>query len=57
MIENEETPIGFTMELAMHSDALERFASLPESKQQSIIEGARKIETRSQMRHYVESIF
>lgn len=57
MINNEELPIGFTMELAQHSEVMARFASLPETRQQSIIEGARDIQSRTEMRHYVESIF
>ena len=32
MIDNSEMPIGFTMELAQHSDILTRFAELPESR-------------------------
>lgn len=57
MIDNEELPIGFTMELAQHSEVLARFAALPESRQRSIVEGSREIQSRSEMRHYVESIF
>lgn len=41
MIDNRELPIGFTMELAQHSDILNKFAQLPESEQKSIIHGAR----------------
>lgn len=57
MIDNEELPIGFTMELAKHSDVLNYYAHLPEQEQRTIIEKARDIQTRSEMRHYVESIF
>ena len=57
MINNEELPIGFTMELAMHSDTLNRFANLPKTEQQTIVDGARKVSSREEMRNYVESIF
>lgn len=57
MINNEELPIGFTMELAMHSDVLNRFANLPETEKQSVIEGARRITSHNAMRDYVESMF
>lgn len=57
MIDNEELPIGFTMELAMHSDVLNRFAKLPKPEQKNVIEGARNIKSRDEMRSYVESIF
>jgi len=57
MIENNELPIGFTMELAQHSDILNRFASLPEAQRDAIVDGARSIESRQEMRNYVESMF
>lgn len=57
MINNEELPIGFTMELAQHSDILNRFSQLPKQEQESVIDGARNINSRNEMRNYVESIF
>lgn len=57
MINNDELPIGFTMELALHSDALNKFARLPKEKQDSITNGARQVQSREEMRNYVESIF
>ena len=57
MIDNQELPIGFTMELAQHSDILNRFASLPQSQQDSIVNGARDISSKNEMRNYVENMF
>lgn len=57
MIDNEELPIGFTMELAQHSDILNRFSQLSKQEQESVIQGARNINSRNDMRNYVESIF
>ena len=57
MIDNQELPIGFTMELAQHSDILNQFAKLPEAKQNNIINGARDIASRNEMRNYVENMF
>lgn len=57
MIKNEELPIGFTMELAQHSDILNRFAQLPKQEQESIVDGARQVQSRDEMRNYVESMF
>lgn len=57
MIQNEELPIGFTMELAMHSDALNRFAGLPKAEQDRIVNRARTVESREEMRNYVENMF
>lgn len=57
MIDNSELPIGFTMELAKHSDVLARFSQLPEEQRNRIINGSRNIESRNEMRNYVESMF
>lgn len=56
MINNEELPIGFTMELAQHSDALVRFSGMTKDDQQKIISQARNAASREEMRHPVESI-
>ncbi len=56
IIHNEELPIGFTMELAMHSDVLNRFASLAKERRDAIVEGARQVKSKEEMRSYVESI-
>ena len=56
MINNEELPIGFTMELAKHSDALIRFSGMTKDDQQKIISQARNATSREEMRHLVESI-
>ncbi len=57
MIDNQELPIGFTMELAQHSDILNQFAQLPKTQQDFIVEGARKMKSHDQMRNYVENMF
>lgn len=56
MIDNHELSIGFTMELAQHSDILNEFAQLPESKQKAIVDGAREVKSRSEVRSYVENL-
>ena len=56
MINNEELPIGFTMELAKHSDALIRFSGMTKDEQHEIIVQARNASSREEMRHLVESI-
>lgn len=57
MIDNQELPIGFTMELAEHSDILNRFASLSKEEQDALTKGARQVHSREEMRAYVESMF
>lgn len=56
MINNEELPIGFTMELAQHSDILNLFSKLDEASKQEFIDRAREIKNRDEMRSYVESL-
>lgn len=57
LIDNRELPIGFTMELAMHSDILNRFSHLSKQEQDSVIQGARQVTSHNEMRNYVESMF
>lgn len=57
MIDNQELPIGFTMELAQHSDLLNHFASLPKQEQNRLANGARTVNSRNEMRNYVETMF
>ena len=54
MIRNEELPIGFTMELALHSEALNRFAKLSTEEQDRLVDGAREVHSREEMQKYVE---
>ena len=55
-IDNDELPIGFTMELALHSDILNKFAHMDKARQEQVVNGARSVQSRDQMRNYVESI-
>ena len=55
-IDNEELPIGFTMELAQHSDVLNQFSQLSKTEQQSIVDKARSVQSHNEMRHFVESL-
>lgn len=57
MIDNQDLPIGFMMELAEHPDVLNQFAKLQEEEQTPIIDGARNVSSRGEMRSYVENIF
>lgn len=57
MIENEKLPIGFTMALAQRSDVLNQFAKLPKEEQNKIVEGAKQVNSKNEMRSYVENMF
>lgn len=49
-------PLGFGMALAQNTKAMESFAALPESKRQSLIDGAHHVASKQEMRRYVQSI-
>lgn len=57
MINNQELPIGFTMELAQNSDSLNKFSQLPKVEQESIVNGAKEVKSRDEMRNYVNNMF
>lgn len=54
---NEDIPIGFTMELAQHENALSAFSSLTNEQQRQVIDEAKNMKTRQEMRNYVENQF
>lgn len=55
-MENYEMPIGLGMALAMNPEAMQKFASLPDSKKLDIINGTHAISSKEEMRRYVENI-
>lgn len=55
-MENQELPIGLGMALAMNPVAMEKFAALPESKKQEIINGTHAVSSKAEMHRYVEYI-
>lgn len=57
LINNRELPIGFTMELAQHSDSLIHFSKLSKEEQDAVIEGAKQAHSHEDMRNYVENLF
>lgn len=55
-MEPNELPLGFGMALAQHPEAMERFAGLPESERQAIIDGVHAVHSKQEMRAYVERL-
>lgn len=51
-----ELPLGFGMALAQKPEALERFARLPESRKQEIINGTHSVTSKAEMRRYVDRV-
>lgn len=56
-MKDEELPIGFSMELAKHLDALNRFSNLSDSEKKSVIERAKQVKSKEEMRSFVMSGF
>lgn len=56
-MKKRDLPIGFTMELAQHADILIRFSHLSAEEQNAIINGAKNVTSREEMREYVENMF
>lgn len=57
MIERDELPIGFTMELAMNPEAMKRFSGLSLPEQEQVVNRARNLKSHEDMRSYVENMF
>ena len=51
-----ELPLGFGMALAQNTEAMERFAALPDSRKQEIINGTRAVKSKQKMREYVNKV-
>jgi hypothetical protein len=55
-MEKDDLPLGLGMALAQNEQALERFAALPEEKKQAVIAGAHQVQSKQEMRQFVEEI-
>ena len=51
-----EIPVGFGMALAQRPEAMQKFTSLSETKQQEIITGTHSIRSKQEMRKYVNDM-
>ncbi len=51
-----DMPVGLGMALAMNPPAMEKFATLPDEKKWQIVSGTHAVESREDMRKYVENI-
>ena len=49
-------PLGFGMALAQNARAVEMFSQLSKSEKRDILEGARSVQSKQEMREYVDSI-
>lgn len=52
----QELPIGFAVELGKQN-VMSLFSSLPKERQDSIVEGARHVDSKNEMSDYVKNSF
>lgn len=55
-MKNTDMPLGFGMALAQNPDAMKVFSEMPESCKAEVINGTHTVNSRSEMRQYVEKI-
>lgn len=56
LVNGPEIPMGFGMALAQNAQALEAFSRLSDLEQQKIIDGTHDIQSKQQMRAYVQAL-
>lgn len=56
MVKQEALPIGFAMELAKHPQVLKNLARMPREEQDRVIDRARELPSRDELKIYVESL-
>ncbi len=55
-MDETKLPVGFGMALAMNQDAMHAFASMPEARQNAVLEKAHSISSKSEMQQLVMSL-
>lgn len=55
-MDKNELPIGFSFSLAQNPDAMERFAKLSKDEQADILQKARSVTSKNEMRALVNSL-
>lgn len=51
-----DMPVGLGMALAMNPEAKQKFASLPDEKKWQVVSGTHAVESKDEMKQYVENI-
>ena len=55
-MEQYEMPVGFEMALARNMYAMHKIANLNEQEKQEVINGTHSVQSKEEMRRYVENI-
>lgn len=56
MIENNDMPLEFTMNLAQNMKALGYFAGMSGKEKENVLQGAKGLKSQEEMKLYVDSI-
>lgn len=52
----KDLPIGFSLALAQNLNALDSFSSMTNEKQKEVVDGAKQVRSKKEMRSYVDNI-
>lgn len=55
-MEKSEMPLGLGMALVQNPEAMQKFALLSESEKQAVISGAHSVNSKAEMKQYVDNI-
>lgn len=55
-MEEQEMPIGFAFQMALNQNAMKNFAGMTEEEKKQVLEAARNVHTREQMRSIVADL-
>lgn len=55
-MDKSDMPVGLGMALAMNPEAMQKFESLPEKQKWQVVSGTHAVESKDEMKKYVENI-
>ncbi len=55
-MKQNELPVGFSFVLAQNPEAMQKFAGLSEEKKKEIIDGTHSVNSKQEMREYVNRL-
>lgn len=55
-MDEQEMPIGFAFQMALNQSAMENFAGMTEEEKKQVLNAARNVRTKEQMRSIVEDL-
>lgn len=56
MTDDRDMPMGFAFQMALNEKALNHFAKMTEEEKRQVLEAARSVRTKQQMRSIVEDL-